>query len=477
MTLLTTSTKLIKAVDAPIRNVPFDILKRIDADLKGGKVKAGDKVTFASYADTVQADKLPLEVRAMIRDASITIPASGKLADAELEVGGKKTGVKASEVQEYMYGNAYLDKPPRIAEFYAKMGVSKSILDGNPVVKETLKQVDANFKELKGYTDGFKDRLAKRYGEEYRKTYSEDPQGFQKYCEDYPNEFGKYLEELEKEPSTRARLFANEQAKKLWETIKKNPGKSLLVALAAILAPVVYTLVEEWRQQQNGCRLYDNEGGLLDKVELLTCSDSAVDAVKGKSATDTGVPLRATCATQNFPGTTPIACPVDQFNPCLGDAKNRGEADSYPFVPDVCDTYLYRKTLGPNDTQPGLTRINACGNVSEDGFCSAEYCDAARFGSVLTDIVPGASLQCVNYKWSEAFARRALSFASDVVCAALPFCSPPGGGGTDFSWLKWAILIGIVLVIAVFVYRKFTARRNASDTIEAQLALLRKQVG
>lgn len=110
----------------------------------------------------------------------------------------------------------------------------------------------------------------------------------------------------------------------------------------------------EIQMDMSGCFATDSTTNKSYKVELYTC-DNKYLRTNEKST------ILKTCKTQNYSNQSSNIqpCPNDVLNPCVVEGGNVKSRDSKkPYVPDVCNTYYYRK-IKPS-TKYGVTTIDSC---------------------------------------------------------------------------------------------------------------------
>lgn len=465
-------------IETPVVDVPTQALTSVRADVSAKRFAPGAEIRLSQYLP----DKATLPDGVNLwGDATIKVGGDGTIDGQTLIVNGKDTNIKIDEVEVYLKGDSFAGQTPRIRELYARMGVPSSVLD-SPVFKDAFTQIDKNFLQTKASRAGARERQIEVAAKQMEEIYgAEGKVAFERYALAKPDDALKLVTKLfEKDKKFMNDMLDTPEKKGLWESVKRNPIRTAILAFLAIAVPGITVAVDKHRKEVNGCRVWDPDEGWLGKVELLTCDDDLNDATSEK------VPLVETCETQNYPAQTAVACSPDRFNPCLVSGQSRASATqvNYPFVPDVCKEYLYRKTRGAKDTSTEVSVIDACATTKEDGVCS-KYCNQKNFKEMFKS-KPDLKLKCRNLNWAAAFFDWAADILEDTICDLIPFsCSEPGEDKTDW-WKRITIVVVILLILGViyYLYKKFSAQNTGVPTRtdpavpnkEELLTLLREQM-
>jgi hypothetical protein len=316
----------------------------------------------------------------------------------------------------------------------------------------------------------------------FEAQYGSGPEGFRTFVKKNPEGAAQYVSELydmdagfkkiidrlddQREEMTKLRkevdAMKKDKATGNWSYAKRAAKLTVYVALLSALGTGIGLLIDRVQQycnEQNGCRMYHSTEGLQDKVQLLTCKDEYAE----NGSED--APLRSTCTTQAYPpasGTSIAPCATNTWNPCLASAKNRDSTGTAPLVPNVCDTYLYRKLPGAKDSDTGVNALNACASTQKNGTCSKEYCNIEAFpASFRNQLTSKISLQCYHISFTQGLIQLGKNFTKEVLCEIFGCNNTPPGNG--FSWILWAALGVVGVGIAVtFFYKMVTRSRKSS---------------
>jgi len=457
-----------KLGDIPIVDTPAQALRQVRTLFRQKTLRKTDLLDLATYADTGSINQLPPPIQTLFQSKIFSLADDGTILRD-----GKSTGIRIDDVDAYLYGDSYNGRPPRINDFYRKMGLNEEFMKSTPEFVQASKNAELRFYQWKGYLDSLKDGTAIAAAKNYQAQYGNDLDGLNRFFKENPNEAFAYLDELyQRDANFRKRVDASPDQKtmmrKISDALKGN--KSLLytfLALAAIgaLVGVLYDYVETFRKRENGCRMYHNTDGWQDKVELLTCKDEYI------TSTSDEAPLRRTCSTQVYPpptGTVLQACAAGTFNPCLANSTNR-TGPTGPLVPNACNAYLYRKTKGPNDSVEGVRVADACALTKEDGTCSKEYCTMEAFSEEFRKQNPNISLQCRHLTWSQAFVRLAMDWGKDIFCEVVPMaCDQNRGGGRVLPSWFWYVVLGVIIALLAItmLWKLFTRKRSKFSSVQ-----------
>lgn len=454
------SSVLKTAFKSGISDATSSVFARMRTKVQASDFKLDELIQGQSFVDPNNSNQFPPGFYNIVENIRGTVTPDKKMIQLQ---SGESIPLDPQELDLLLYGDPSTGTFPRLTEFYKKLGATPDMLD-SPQFKTMVNDLEVNFKGTQAYKQFVDKQIAIKQGRVFEQKYEPTPEGLQRYIQDYPEQAARMFDELKKRnPEVQRALRADpklsQSVDELTDAVKsKKISKTkwfLGVTGLAGLATWLYFYVEERRKRENGCRIVHRTEGAQGKVELLTCDDALNDASR---TGDSDVPLVSTCATQNYPAQTMVACTTETFNPCLDDSKSRApeaERNSFPLVPDLCDKYLYRKALGTKDTSSAAQKVNACSTTKEDGACSKEYCDASRFAALKNQ--PDLKLQCFNLTWGQALVKQMVEWGKDVFCTVFPFCgsdSPPGIG----NWYKY--VIGIIVALALgfvgfLLYRKF----------------------
>jgi hypothetical protein len=231
----------------------------------------------------------------------------------------------------------------------------------------------------------------------------------------------------------------------------------------------MYQAIEKLRKEKNGCLL--TSGDVVTKVRLLTCKDDLME-------TQEYLPTE-TCGTTAVTATS--AAPVDckpKFNPCVktkpnekgkpvvdptGTATRRKDLPTekdLPFVPDVCETYLYRKVRPNTAVHANSNLVDACPPDKADASCSP-YCRKEFFAA-------DVQLECVDLDWSEAFWAVSAEALGDAVGA---FGKGLGVAAKPFYQGVLAYIgIGLFVFLVLYVGIKWILARASAPTVVSAAA-------
>jgi hypothetical protein len=452
-----TSSALRNALKSVVSDAPALAFGRIRSKINAADFKPSDVFQLGNVLDPTASTQLPPGLQDVLNSAEGTVT-NDKL---NFKVSATGEEIPLNEVELYLYGDPTTGTFPRVADFYRKLGAKADVLE-NVQFQAKVRDLNANFVATKAYQEFLREKQVLRYGNEFDRKYGDTPEAIERYIQDHPEYMLRYIDELKKRnPEVKLKLESDPQLSqsvdKLSDAVQNKRTKYYVGAAVLGLAALgtwLYLHVEEARKRENGCRIQHRTEGLQGKVELLTCDDALIDASQDSGSEVRVVP---TCATQNYPVQTMVACTAETFNPCLSDAKSRAEQASIPLVPDVCDKYAYRKTLGAKDTSGATQKVNACAVTSKDNACSKDYCDASKFAMFKNQ--PDLKLKCVNLTWGQALVNEVIKWGKDIFCTVVPFCNEDGPPIFP-NWYKYiiGIVIGlIVLYVGFRLYRKFVS--------------------
>lgn len=470
------SSALRNALKAVVSDVPATAFTQIRTKLASADFNPKEMIQLGTLVDPNTANQLPLGLQDVLKSAKGTVSDDKKIFKLDT---GEEIPLDENEIQSYLYGDPTTGTFPRVADFYRKLGAKSDVLD-SAQFQVKVKDLNTNFAATKAYQEFLREKLVIQYGNDFERVYGNTPQGVERYIQDYPEHALRYIDELKKrDPEVKLKLESDPNLSKsvdnLTDAVKSKRTKYAIGAAVAGLAALgtwIYLHVEESRKRENGCRIVHRTEGNQGKVELLTCDDALVEAAQNSASDVRVVP---TCATQNYPAQTMVACTVETFNPCLMDAKSRADQKSIPLVPDVCDKYAYRKTLGAKDTSGAAQKVNACAVTSKDNACSKDYCDASKFAMFKNQ--PDLKLKCVNLTWSQALANEIIKWGKDIFCTVFPFCGDEGPPIFP-NWYKYiiGIVLGIILLYVGFrLYRKFVSGSRSTNAFGDSLSVSERQ--
>lgn len=465
------------AIDVPLR--AFQTLKN---QFKQKRLGPKDALSWTNLNPDASSSGFPTDLAEFFKEKTFGVTDEGLLI-----VSGKKTKIKIDEVETYLNGDPWNLKPPNPMELYRELGyidnvqttLSKILQEGAEASQKRFAQCEAVAKQLQTRaTDNVAATFEAQYGtgpEGFRTFLEKNPEGGAQYItklydtdlafkkmidrvDEVRDEFGKLRKEVED--------IKKEKAAGTWTNAKKAARNAVLLALLSGIGVGVKMLidrVQQYRNEQNGCRMFHKTKGLQDKVQLLTCRDEYAEAGSDD------VPLRSTCTTQAYPpasGTSIASCAPTAWNPCLANAKIRDSTGTAPLVPNVCDSYLYRKTLGPNDQVDSLQTVNACASTQKEGTCSKDYCNIETFSDTfrkqLTDDI---SLQCNSISFTQALIQLGKEWGKDVLCEI--FGCNTNSPGSGYSWIYWLLFaIAGIGIVGTFFYKMATRRKTAARDLQ-----------
>jgi hypothetical protein len=451
-----------------------------------------DDILRAAKAGARTTDDLPLNLVddaakvkppnvAQLKNAKVTIrlDSTKSIDDQLVRIGGKDTKLTVRQLDELANGNVVKGVAPDIKGLHKALNlkVTDDVAAYADDVARSFKGTK-NFKAMKNINKG------RQYGKSYSVQYGDDVDGLVKYANENEVAFKKIIQGIDNNPGLASRLKLDKKA--LTKLLAGGAG-----AAAAIV--LLHGAVENLRKEKNGCLLIgksnDNTTGPR-KIRLLTCDDSLLELGNlGEGGT-----VVETCDT--VPVTSTSAAPPDcapKFNPCIksvtvdekgvptlnGKAATRRsdlpESLEVKLVPDVCESYLYRK-VKPTNPHSNNKILDSCAGSAKDAPCS-NFCRKDFFAADVT-------VECVNLKWGEAFwalAAEAVGDAVDTIATGLGVAASPFlgsiktyltylvviGGGVFVLYLGWKYLIASMISPKAQTPAVYTVQAPQSPAVPA----------